>query len=249
MFGMGMPEILLILAIALIVIGPKKLPDLAKSLGRALGEFKKATTDLKESMEIDNELSDVKKAFDGLNADANADAASTDEPVDKARVASDVDSGDTLGLDGLNADEGEKDKPSTQTAQTDANADAASTDEPVDKARVASDVDSGDTLGLNGLNTNEDEKDKPWVKTNASEDAQAADDSKDTTQAAAGAETDSVASLERENPSDESAPDDESLAAPSSEPDASKKSAHVSHVKETDQQENNTTSSAKTKDL
>jgi sec-independent protein translocase protein TatB len=42
MFGIGMPEMILILAVALIVIGPKKLPDLAKSLGRAFGEFKKA---------------------------------------------------------------------------------------------------------------------------------------------------------------------------------------------------------------
>jgi len=69
MFGMGMPEILLILAIALIVIGPKKLPELAKSLGRALGEFKSATSDLKESMQIDHELADVKDAFDQLNSD------------------------------------------------------------------------------------------------------------------------------------------------------------------------------------
>lgn len=69
MFGIGMPEMLLILAIALIVIGPKKLPDLAKSLGRALGEFKKATGDLKESLEIDTDLKDVKKAFDEMNQD------------------------------------------------------------------------------------------------------------------------------------------------------------------------------------
>lgn len=69
MFGMGMPEVLLILAVALIVIGPKKLPDLAKSLGRAMGEFKRATNDFKETMEIDNELSQVKKAFDDMNVD------------------------------------------------------------------------------------------------------------------------------------------------------------------------------------
>ena len=53
MFGMGMPEILLILAIALMVIGPKKLPDMAKALGCAMGEFKRATNDIKESINID----------------------------------------------------------------------------------------------------------------------------------------------------------------------------------------------------
>ncbi|MFZ0133356.1 MAG: twin-arginine translocase TatA/TatE family subunit [Desulfobacterales bacterium] len=63
MFGIGMPEMLLILAIALIVIGPKKLPDLAKSMGRALREFKKATSELKESIELDSELKEVKKSF------------------------------------------------------------------------------------------------------------------------------------------------------------------------------------------
>ena len=69
MFGIGMPELLLILAIALIVIGPKKLPDLAKSLGRTLREFKKATNEFKETIQIDEDLSDVKKAFDDLGDD------------------------------------------------------------------------------------------------------------------------------------------------------------------------------------
>jgi TatA/E family protein of Tat protein translocase len=69
MFGIGMPEMILILAIALIVIGPKKLPDLAKSLGRAMNEFKKATREIKESMDIDGDLKDVKKSLDDLNAD------------------------------------------------------------------------------------------------------------------------------------------------------------------------------------
>lgn len=69
MFGIGMPELILILAIALIVLGPKKLPDLAKSMGRALREFKKATSEFKESIAVDDELSDVKKAFDNINKD------------------------------------------------------------------------------------------------------------------------------------------------------------------------------------
>jgi Tat protein translocase TatB subunit len=67
MFGIGMPEMLLILAIALIVIGPKKLPDLAKSLGRAFAEFKRATSELKESLEIDSELKDIKTTFNGMS--------------------------------------------------------------------------------------------------------------------------------------------------------------------------------------
>ena len=69
MFGIGMPEMLLILAIALIVIGPKKLPDLAKSLGRALREFKKATSELKDSLEFDSELKDAKKSFSDISSD------------------------------------------------------------------------------------------------------------------------------------------------------------------------------------
>ena len=67
MFGIGMPEILLILAVALIVIGPKKLPDLAKSLGRAIGEFKKATHEFKQSIDINSDLKDVKDTFEDMN--------------------------------------------------------------------------------------------------------------------------------------------------------------------------------------
>jgi len=62
MFGMGMPEILLIMAVALIVIGPKKLPELAKTLGRAFGEFRKATSDLKETFTVDLETPSTEKA-------------------------------------------------------------------------------------------------------------------------------------------------------------------------------------------
>lgn len=54
MFGLGMSEIFVILVIALIVIGPKKLPEIAKSLGKAMGEFKRATNDLKDSFSLND---------------------------------------------------------------------------------------------------------------------------------------------------------------------------------------------------
>ena len=71
MFGIGLPELLLILVVALVVIGPKKLPELAKSLGRGLAEFRRATEDLKETVLRDENL-------DGVDRDQ---AAAKQHPV------------------------------------------------------------------------------------------------------------------------------------------------------------------------
>lgn len=51
MFGIGFSEFVLILIIGLIVIGPEKLPGLARSLAKGLGEFKRATSEIKDSFE------------------------------------------------------------------------------------------------------------------------------------------------------------------------------------------------------
>jgi Tat protein translocase TatB subunit len=53
MFGIGMQELLIILVIALIVVGPRKLPELAKSLGRGLAEFKRTADDFQSTMMAD----------------------------------------------------------------------------------------------------------------------------------------------------------------------------------------------------
>jgi sec-independent protein translocase protein TatB len=55
MFGIGGMELFIILVIALIVLGPNKLPDLAKMLGKAMGEFQRATGDLKREIDIAGE--------------------------------------------------------------------------------------------------------------------------------------------------------------------------------------------------
>jgi Tat protein translocase TatB subunit len=55
MFGIGLPELILIMALALIVVGPEKLPELAKALGKGIVELKKAASSLKESFEEEDE--------------------------------------------------------------------------------------------------------------------------------------------------------------------------------------------------
>ncbi len=100
-----MPELLLLLAIALIVVGPKKLPELAKALGRGIAEFKKATNELKESFESSTDLSELKQSFDVIQ-DTPTDATSPSTPeVDK-----DLEGADTPSTEAGQGDEYERDQ-------------------------------------------------------------------------------------------------------------------------------------------
>jgi TatA/E family protein of Tat protein translocase len=62
MFGsLGVPELLLIFAVILIVFGPRRIPEVGRMLGKAMGEFRKATDDLKSTIEREVRLEELKK--------------------------------------------------------------------------------------------------------------------------------------------------------------------------------------------
>ncbi|HVO92633.1 MAG TPA: twin-arginine translocase TatA/TatE family subunit [Terriglobales bacterium] len=76
MFGIGMPELLLILGLALIVLGPKKLPELARALGKGMAEFRRATDELKDEFrQMEREIED-----------SSSETAAKDEPLIESRV-------------------------------------------------------------------------------------------------------------------------------------------------------------------
>jgi TatA/E family protein of Tat protein translocase len=94
MFGsIGMPELIIIFVIALIIFGPKKLPELGRSLGRSLNEFKRASNELKNTLEEEVRIEEQREQRVAEKAQAPAQApagtvshgvARTEEPLPAA---------------------------------------------------------------------------------------------------------------------------------------------------------------------
>ena len=74
MGSLGMQEIVIIFIIALIIFGPKKLPELGKTIGKGLSEFKKASNELKQTWEDEVRLEKEKEAMNEIIEDVKKDA-------------------------------------------------------------------------------------------------------------------------------------------------------------------------------
>lgn len=87
MFGIGLPEMILILALALIVVGPDKLPDLARSVAKGVMELKKTAETLKKSLNEDgNPLEDIKADLNQTTRTFNQNLLESDETTWKTRA-------------------------------------------------------------------------------------------------------------------------------------------------------------------
>jgi Tat protein translocase TatB subunit len=79
MFGIGMPELMVIMVVALVVLGPKRLPEIARALGKGLAEFRRATADVNE---------ELRKAQRAIEEEARAaEAAARRAAADKKTAA------------------------------------------------------------------------------------------------------------------------------------------------------------------
>jgi Tat protein translocase TatB subunit len=150
MFGIGMPELFVIMAIALIVIGPKKLPDLARTIGRALGEFKKATGELKSSLGVDEDLSDVKNAFNDINQEIKDTVNINPLEPDKTKAestVSDTPDGDDVTGDYSDTDETMEEATESAPEETDPTGSVKDVDGIDTPDESSEKKDQGETIG------------------------------------------------------------------------------------------------------
>jgi TatA/E family protein of Tat protein translocase len=136
MFGIGPMELMAILVVALLVFGPKRIPELAQTLGRGLAEFRRASNDLRQSLSLDELQRDLRKDLDPNQT--------IHRPGDRPAQA-----GDDVELTKKSSDEKEPDAAEETTADSTASNDRhpgelPAGDEHDYEHRDSSDVGDGD---------------------------------------------------------------------------------------------------------
>ena len=71
MFGIGFEHLIVILVVALLVVGPNKLPDVARALGRGFAEFKRTMDELKSTMDQDDTVRSLREEFRSAQREVN----------------------------------------------------------------------------------------------------------------------------------------------------------------------------------
>jgi Tat protein translocase TatB subunit len=86
MFDIGMPEMIMIFVVALLVIGPKNLPEVAKTLGKGLGELKKSFQDVKDSVqeEFKESTSDIRDAVTDFKKQIDTEVEASGKVIQKS---------------------------------------------------------------------------------------------------------------------------------------------------------------------
>ena len=100
MFGLGIPELIVIFVIALVVFGPKKLPDLGKALGKGIAEFKRASQEVKDTIETEVraaessiDLAKLKSDVEGAETGPKAADASGKSSTEDSKKTADAEKG------------------------------------------------------------------------------------------------------------------------------------------------------------
>ncbi|AAS95522.1 Sec-independent protein translocase protein TatB [Nitratidesulfovibrio vulgaris] len=84
MFGIGSTELLVILVVALIVLGPKSLPQMARTLGKALGEFRRVSTDFQRTLNAEVDLEDHQRRKKEAEKEFFSEEAKAEKPAAKS---------------------------------------------------------------------------------------------------------------------------------------------------------------------
>ena len=116
MFNIGPPELIVILLVALLIVGPKRLPDVGKTIGRSLREFRKAQEDLKSSFNFD------------LEDDKGSAKTSAPKPAKTPKASEEDRRKDPA--EGMGGDAGTTDGPSDDTTAAQPEAEASDPTDP-----------------------------------------------------------------------------------------------------------------------